>query len=215
MLVLIQLMVGTCGEMLEADEEADAGVSIRGCKVSVENSGAAGGGGGGSENPLGGAKEEEAEAGTDESVCRVEDGGGFSVLVVGDVPARRHGRGKLAVLRRSMLSSLDGRVTLLGTIDDHQESFSFSFCTTRSRSGSASLRCWTPARAERGLDGGVGAELLRFSGGIGFKFGEGRRGWEIGGSVVSSHSAEIFSADAAPALGGTARRRTGRGHPCE
>jgi hypothetical protein len=81
------------------------------------------------------------------------------------------------VLRRSMLSSLDGGVMLLGTIDDHRESFSFSFRSTRSRSESVSLRSWTSARAaERGLDGGVGAELLRFSGGIGFKFGEGGRG---------------------------------------
>jgi hypothetical protein len=72
-----------------------------------------------------------------------------------------------------MLSSLDGGVMLLGTIDDHQESFSFS---TRSWSEFASLRSWTSAWAEHRLDGGGEAELLWFSGGIGIKFGEDRQG---------------------------------------
>jgi hypothetical protein len=71
------------GGVFEADEEADAAISSRGCKVvgGVETSGGVGGGGGGSENGLGGAKEAEAEADTGESTCRAEDG--VSVLGVG------------------------------------------------------------------------------------------------------------------------------------
>jgi len=75
------------GGILEADEDADAGISSKGCKVvgGVEISGAAGGGGGGggSENALGGAK--EPAAGIDRSGCisydignGVDAGGGVS-----------------------------------------------------------------------------------------------------------------------------------------
>jgi len=183
------------GGLFEADEDedADAGISSRGCKVvgGVEISGAAGGGCGGSEKALVGAKEAEAGgAGIDESVCSADDvekvigvGGRIDGRIGGGRTSNRCdscngspswllGRGKLAVLHRPMLSSLDGGVMLLGTTDGHEASFTFSSHSTQSRSDSASFRSCTGVGAASGLDGGVGAELLRFSAGV----GEGGRG---------------------------------------
>lgn len=161
--------------ILEADEDADAGISSRGCKVvgGVEISGAAGAGGGGIENALGGLEEAPASAGIDESGCSADDvgksptvGGGPPNQCSGS-PACSPGSGKLAVLRRPMLPSLDGVLSTEG----HRVSLSCSFRSTRSRSDSVSFRSCTSV-ARSGLDGGVGAELLRTNGGD----GEGGRG---------------------------------------
>ena len=191
----------TWGGVLEADEDADAGISSRGCKVvgGVKISGAAGGGGGGSENGLG-VKEAEAEAGVDDAGM---DGSGCIAGVAKNVldvdgpisrwcngsPAWWPGRGKLAVLRRPVISSL---VMLLGPIDDHGAPISSPFRSTRSRSESVSFKSSTLVEAGYGLDGGgVGAELFRFSEGI----------WQIGGAVAV--------ADVGMGNGGTLECRVG------
>lgn len=166
--------------ILEADEEADAGISSRGCKVvgGVEISGAEGGGGSGSENALGGAEEVIVGASTEESGCSADNVGNGPAVGDGTPsrcsgsPACSPGSGKLAVLRRPMLPSLDGGVIEFGSIDGHGVSMSCSFRSTRSRSDSVSLRSCTSVVAEGGLEGGVGAELLRTNGGV----GEGARG---------------------------------------
>ena len=145
------------GGVLEADEDADAGISSRGCKVvgGVKISGAAGGGGGGSENALGEVKEAEAGVGVDEvgmdaggciadAVKNVLDVDGAISRWCNGSPAWWPGRGKLAVLRRPVLSSL---VMLLGTIDDHGAPISSPFRSTRSRSESVSFKSSTLVEA--------------------------------------------------------------------
>ena len=149
----------------------------------MEISGAEGGGGGGSEKALGGAEEVTAGASIDESGCSA-DNIGNGPAVDGGAPSRcsgspacTPGSGKLAVLRRPMLPSLDGGVIEFGSIDGHGVSMSCSFRSTRSRSDSVSFRSCTSVVAEGGLEGGVGAELLRTNGGV----GEGGRGWAADG----------------------------------
>lgn len=130
----------------------------------VEITGAVGGGGGGSENGLGGVKEAEAAAGViEESGCSTDIvknvlgvDGATSSWCKGS-PTCSPGRGKLAVLRPPMSSSLDG-----GDVPISSPSRSI-----RSRSDSVSFNSSTLVVAGHGLDGGgVGAELLRFSEGI-------------------------------------------------
>ena len=121
--------------MFEADEDTDEGISSRGCRVvgGADISGAAGGGGGGNEKALGAVK--EAEAGIDDSGCsegdveNVPDVGGRTFSRCSGSPACSPGKGKLAVLRRPILFSLDGGVVLPGTMDGHGASFSSSRST--------------------------------------------------------------------------------------
>ena len=128
-------------------------IQSRGCNVvgRVEIAGAAGGGSDGSETALGGLK--EAETGIDESersldaVKSVLDVDGAISRWYNGSPTRSPGRGKLAVLRRLMLSTFDGDVMLLGTsspprsAQSRSDSAALKFCRTGKTSTLAQNCC--------------------------------------------------------------------------